>query len=145
MLQSNQVTLIGQVLPERMVRCLIRGGQMLSFMLRTVEVWHTRAGGSDQEHYEYHKIVVRDSGGYQMLSKVQKLIAPGNRLLVSGKLRYRLIKDARGQVSGAETEIEADAIELLAEPGRRRRNSKDMPGDLPANAPFSVQEDSKSA
>lgn len=116
MLEANQVTLVGDVIADSVMRDqLPSGGQCLIFVLRTVEQWFKR-GGERSEHYEYHQVVLRDSSSYRMMSKHGSKIQGGCRLIVTGRLRYRAVRAATGEVVGRDCEIDADDVAVLAAP-----------------------------
>ena len=115
MLTNNQVLLIGEVIPDHTSRYVSSsGGQFMRFVLRTSEVWYSNHPDARREHYEYHQVILREGGSLRLLSRKQNLIVAGQRLLVTGKLRYRLIKDESGKVTHCVAEVDADGIELLS-------------------------------
>lgn len=111
MLQNNSVTLCGIVMPGKTENFVsAQGHQILSFDLRTREVWALK--DRDVNHFEYHKVTLKDAGNYRTLSRYAHLVSAGNKLLIQGKLRYKIMKD--GNTIRRYPEIEASAVDLLA-------------------------------
>lgn len=111
MLITNNVTLCGLVMPcDDKVYINSLGHKVKTFILRTAENWSSKY--QNKIHYEYHKIVLKDTGSYNTLSKYQCLIVTGNKLLVEGKLRYR-VSSEQG-VTTRFVEIDAYSIDLMA-------------------------------
>lgn len=117
MFQVNHVTLIGVVVDSGRIlrRASSYGGSVLTFVLRTAEIWRGK-NDTSCEHYEYHQVVLKDSasGSYRMASRFGPLIQEGRRLLVSGKLRYRMYRESNG-LCQRTSEIEADGVEWLSD------------------------------
>lgn len=111
MLITNNVTLCGLVMPcDDKVYINSLGHKVKTFILRTAENWSSKY--QNKIHYEYHKIVLKDTGSYNTLSKYQCLIVTGNKLLVEGKLRYRVSSEQGGTTRFVE--IDAYSIDLMA-------------------------------
>lgn len=111
MLHNNTVTLCGIVMPGKTDKFIsAQGHQILSFDLRTKEVWSLK--DRDVNHFEYHKVTLKDVGNFKTLSRYANLINAGNKLLVQGKLRYKIMKDSNS--IKRYPEIEASSIDLLA-------------------------------
>lgn len=114
MLNNNQVVLLGRVTDSRHIRSFFTqgGGKLIRFELKTSERWMTR--GRQEEHNEYHQIVVRDNGERYTASRSQDFIVPGQLLLVMGTLRHHYLvgSDLKGSTV---TEVDAQSVEVLLE------------------------------
>ncbi|MBQ9274052.1 MAG: single-stranded DNA-binding protein [Succinivibrio sp.] len=110
---NNYVFLCGKVTAQDNIRYVsTERGEMICFELMTSELWHTAEG--ERNHDEYHHIVLRDNGAHQMATRGRDLVIPGNRLLISGRLRHRLIKSqTKPGVVRHITEVDADNVEQL--------------------------------
>ena len=110
MIACNQVLLIGEIVSEEIkVSSQSNGGRYLAFNLLTKENWYVRQTGTYSEHKETHRIVLRDNGAYKMASCYQDMLRPGERVLVSGRLRYKSRTQEDGSVSRF---VEIDCIGL---------------------------------
>ena len=113
MIACNQVLLIGEVFSEEIkLTPQSNGSKYLSFYLITKENWYNRQTGTYVEHKETHRIVLRDNGTYKMASRYKDTLKNGDRLLVSGRLRYKSKTQDDGSVNRF-VEIDCIGIEKL--------------------------------
>ena len=113
-MQNNHVTLIGEVVSNGVERVRTRnGGMRMHFTLKTTEVWYAKDPAARREHVEYHRVVMFDNGTGHSWGVSPNLIKRGKRLLVSGRIHYRLITDDAGMPLHVETDIQADGVEGL--------------------------------
>ena len=113
MIACNQVLLIGEVFSEEIkLTPQSNGSKYLSFYLITKENWYNRQTGTYVEHKETHRIVLRDNGTYKMASRYKDTLKNGDRLLVSGRLRYKSKTQDDGSVNRF-VEIDCSGIERL--------------------------------
>lgn len=111
MLNNNQVVLMGRVTDSRHIRSLLTAtGRLIRFELMTLEQWFSR--GRQQEHREYHQVVVRDTGVRFTASRSQDFIVPGQMLLVMGTLRHHDLVGSDLKASTV-TEVDAQSVEAL--------------------------------
>lgn len=113
MIACNQVILIGEIVSEEInLSSQSNGSQYLAFNLLTKENWYNRQTGTYTEHKETHRIVLRDNGAYKMASRYKNVLKTGEKLLVSGRLRYKRRTQEDGSVNRF-VEIDCIGIEKL--------------------------------
>lgn len=113
MIACNQVILIGEIVSEEInLSSQSNGSQYLAFNLLTKENWYNRQTGTYTEHKETHRIVLRDNGAYKMASRYKNVLKTGEKLLVSGRLRYKSRTQEDGSVNRF-AEIDCIGIEKL--------------------------------
>lgn len=113
MIACNQVILLGEIVSEEIkVSTQSNGSRYLAFDLLTKENWYIRQTGRYSEHKETHRIVLRDNGAYKMASRYKETLKPGERVLVSGRLRYKSRTQEDGSVSRF-VEIDCVGLEKL--------------------------------
>lgn len=113
MIACNQVILIGEIVSEEInLSSQSNGSQYLAFNLLTKENWYNRQTGTYTEHKETHRIVLRDNGAYKMASRYKNVLKTGEKLLVSGCLRYKSRTQEDGSVNRF-VEIDCIGIEKL--------------------------------
>ncbi len=104
----NKVILMGYVGRDPEIR-YIETRCMASFPLATTERGRRSASGEMMpERTEWHNIVMFDSAA----EIAEKYIRKGTRLLVEGKLRYRVWED-RNTIKHNVTEIYTDTFDIL--------------------------------
>ncbi len=113
MFSSNAVTLCGYVINSGNARFFHSGyGLCAAFELCTREEWYTKAEGKTN-HYELHHVIVRDRPRNELATNSRPFLREGSRLLISGRLRTRVMYLRQGQSAMPITEIDADTVELL--------------------------------
>ncbi|MDO5394851.1 MAG: single-stranded DNA-binding protein [Bacteroidales bacterium] len=104
----NKVILLGNAGTDPTIR-YVEKRPVASFRMATTERQRTLANGTVvPERTEWHNIVMWDRNA----ELAEKYIRKGTRLLIEGKLRYRVWED-RNTIKHDVTEIYADSIELL--------------------------------
>lgn len=104
----NKAILMGYVGRDPEIR-YIDTRPVASFSLATTERARRTAAGSEiPERTEWHNIVMFDS----MAETAEKYIRKGTRLLVEGKIRYRIWED-RNTIKHHVTEIYVDTFDIL--------------------------------
>lgn len=116
----NLIILRGVVTEKHLIsRRSGRGQPMLSFRLATCERW----GRGGYLHYEYHQLLLRDSGSFRKYSMFGRHIKEGALLLVEGVLRHQnaggrgtfidchsIVPQARAQHTPPPSVAEADNV-----------------------------------
>lgn len=104
----NKVILMGYVGKDPDIR-YIDSRPCATFSLATTErARRTAAGVEVPERTEWHNIVMFDSAA----EIAEKYIRKGTRLLVEGKIRYRVWED-RNTIKHYVTEIYVDSFDIL--------------------------------
>ena len=113
----NKVFLIGNVGKDPEVRHIDSGVAVANFPLATSETY-TAKNGEKVTATEWHNIVV-----WRGLAEiVEKYVKKGRQLFIEGRIRTRSYDDKDGKKRYI-TEIYADTLQLLAEPGNIQRSS----------------------
>lgn len=104
----NKVILMGYVGRDPEIR-YIETRPMAAFSLATTERARRSASGAEiPERTEWHNIVMFDA----QAEIAEKYIRKGTRLLIEGKLRYRIWQD-RNAIKHNITEIYVDNFDIL--------------------------------
>lgn len=104
----NKVILMGYVGRDPEIRYL-ETRCMASFSLATTERGRRQPSGETlPDRTEWHNIVMFDSAA----EIAEKYIRKGTRLLIEGKLRYRVWED-RNTIKHNVTEVYVDAFDIL--------------------------------
>ena len=111
----NKVTLIGNVGQDPEIRATTTGNRVAQFSLATSRVWNDQAGVR-QEKTEWHRCVVWNGKGAQLVELVERYVHKGEKLYVEGRLETRSWQDKDGQTRYM-TEVIVREIILLG--GRR--------------------------
>lgn len=129
MIACNQVLLIGEVFSEEIkLTSQSNGSKYLSFYLITKENWYNRQTGTYVEHKETHRILLRDNGTYKMASRYKDTLKNGDRLLISGRLRYKSKTQDDGSVNRF-VEIDCSGIEKLQDDNQGLKSQVVKEGD----------------
>lgn len=109
----NQVSLLGVVTNVKEAQ-QSNGALALLFTLRTTELWGTKSKDNTSKHYEYHTLTVKNYAQVDNISKYKDIVQMGNRLLVTGSLRNRLLTiDENENKKVKVTEIDVKDLELM--------------------------------
>lgn len=106
MASINQVTLLGNVGKEPVVRYLENQSKVAMFSLATTEYYKDRSG-QRQENTEWHNIVAFGS----FADIIEKYVHRGSQVAILGKLRTREYNDQSGQRKWT-TEILVNNLQL---------------------------------
>lgn len=82
----NQITLVGNVGADPIVRETKKGKKVANIRLATSESFTDKETGEVTEYTEWHTVVTFNQ---HIISVIERFVQKGKRLLLTGKLQYR--------------------------------------------------------
>jgi single-strand DNA-binding protein len=123
----NKVILVGNLGRDAEVKVTHSGTSVASFTIATTETW--TKDGEKKEKTEWHRIVLWGKSA----DSLQPYLTKGKQIYLEGQLQTRSWEQD-GQKHYA-TEVRADRVVLLGDPGSRGNRSRDTGYAEPSAAP----------
>lgn len=112
----NKVILVGNLGQDPKTHTFGDGQQVTNASIATSETWKDKQTGEKKEKTEWHNVVFRDRGNYQLGAIAAKYLTKGSKIYVEGKLVTRKWQDQNGQ-DKYTTEIHVDEMQMLDSKG----------------------------
>ena len=114
----NQVTIMGNLTKDPVLKYTPSGVAVISFSMATNRSWIDKATGEKKEDVQYHNIVFWQKSA----EVISQYVFKGNALLIQGRLQTRSWDDKQTGTKRYTTEIVGDAFWLLTQKGGKVEN-----------------------
>ena len=119
----NKVILVGNLGADPEKRFLPSGGSVTNLRLATSEVRKNRSTGENNEHTEWHRVVLFD----RLAEVSAQYLSKGSQIYIEGKLRTRKWQ-AQDGTEKFMTEVVAEEMQFLG--GQRNKVDFSMPNKV---------------
>jgi single-strand DNA-binding protein len=114
----NQVTIMGNLTKDPVLKYTPSGVAVISFSMATNRSWLDKTTGEKKEDVQYHNIVFWQKSA----EVISQYVFKGNSLLIQGRLQTRSWDDQQSGTKRYTTEIVGEAFWLLNQKGGKVEN-----------------------